>query len=150
MTASTCAACGQQSSASQRQHEPEDAPGAAARALSRVAWPALAVLLLTDIWNIAATGDDGDDEQPVVLEEDAGPKALQDNGQTALRRLNLTLPAPGTVLCEIRPRRSRAGPPTHLRVHSEVESAPGDALPRDDHRSDAIRPTSVTARRATS
>ncbi len=40
-------------------------------------------------------------------------------------------------------------PPTHLRVHSEGESAPGDALLRDDHRSDAIRPTSMTARRAT-
>ena len=40
-------------------------------------------------------------------------------------------------------------PPTHLRVHSEGESAPGDALLRDDHRSDAIRSTSMTARRAT-
>src|SRR5450759_4545775 len=40
-------------------------------------------------------------------------------------------------------------PPTHLRVHSEGESAPGDALLGDDHRSDAIRPTSMTARRAT-
>jgi hypothetical protein len=40
-------------------------------------------------------------------------------------------------------------PPTHLRVHSEGESAPGDALLRDDHGSDAIRPTSMTARRAT-
>jgi len=43
----------------------------------------------------------------------------------------------------------REAPPTHLRVHSEGESAPGDALLRDDHRSDAIRPTSMTARRAT-
>ncbi len=38
--------------------------------------------------------------------------------------------------------------PTHLRVHSRVQSAPVDALLRD-HRSDAIRPTSMTARRAT-
>jgi putative copper export protein len=30
-----------------------DVPGAAARAFSRVAWPAFAVLLLTGIWNIA-------------------------------------------------------------------------------------------------
>lgn len=44
-----------------------DVPGAAARAFSRVAWPAFAVLLLTGIWNIAAAGHDGGDEQPVVL-----------------------------------------------------------------------------------
>ena len=43
----------------------------------------------------------------------------------------------------------KAVPPMHLRVHSEGESAPVDALLRDDHRSDAIRPTSMTARRAT-
>ena len=43
----------------------------------------------------------------------------------------------------------RSAPPTYLRVHSEGESAPGDALLRDDHRSDAIWPTSMTARRAT-
>src|SRR5665811_2437541 len=46
-------------------------------------------------------------------------------------------------------RARRRAPPTHLRVRSEGESAPGDALLRDDHRSDAIRPTSMTARRAT-
>ena len=44
-----------------------DVPGAAARAFSRVAWPAFAVLLLTGIWNIAATGDDSNDGQPVML-----------------------------------------------------------------------------------
>ena len=49
----------------------------------------------------------------------------------------------------VRPAFPRSLPPTHLRVHSEGESAPVDALLRDDHRSDAIRPTSMTARRAT-
>ena len=34
-------------------------PGAAARAFSRVAWPAFAVLLLSGIWNITAESDDG-------------------------------------------------------------------------------------------
>ena len=34
-----------------------EAPGAAARAFNRVAWPAFAVLVLTGIWNIAAIGD---------------------------------------------------------------------------------------------
>lgn len=33
-----------------------DAPSAAARAYSRIAWPAFGVLVLTGIWNIAAEG----------------------------------------------------------------------------------------------
>lgn len=33
-------------------------PKRAARAFNRVAWPAFAVLVVTGIWNIAATGDD--------------------------------------------------------------------------------------------
>ena len=39
-----------------------DAPRAAARAYSRVAWPAFAVLVATGIWNVAASDDrtDGD------------------------------------------------------------------------------------------
>ncbi len=36
-----------------------DAPRAAARAFSRVAWPAFGVLILTGIWNVAAEGDRG-------------------------------------------------------------------------------------------
>lgn len=44
-----------------------DVPAAAARAFSRVAWPAFAVLLLTGIWNIAAAGNDGDDDYQAVL-----------------------------------------------------------------------------------
>jgi putative copper export protein len=35
-----------------------DVPRAAARAFSRVAWPAFGVLLVTGAWNVAATGDD--------------------------------------------------------------------------------------------
>lgn len=35
-----------------------EVPGAAARAFSRVAWPAFLVLLLTGIWNLAESGDD--------------------------------------------------------------------------------------------
>lgn len=37
-----------------------EVPGAAARAFSRVAWPAFGVLLLTGVWNLAAAGDEGD------------------------------------------------------------------------------------------
>jgi putative copper export protein len=37
-----------------------EAPRAAARAFSRIAWPAYAVLLVTGVWNVAATdADDG-------------------------------------------------------------------------------------------
>ena len=36
-----------------------EAPRAAARAYSRVAWPAFAVLVATGIWNILAEGDRG-------------------------------------------------------------------------------------------
>jgi len=36
-----------------------DVPAAAARAFSRVAWPAFAVLLVTGAWNLAAASDDG-------------------------------------------------------------------------------------------
>ena len=42
-------------------------PGAAARAFSRVAWPAFAVLLLSGIWNIAAEGDENDDGHQALL-----------------------------------------------------------------------------------
>jgi len=34
-----------------------DVPAAAARAFSRVAWPAFAVLLVTGAWNLTATSD---------------------------------------------------------------------------------------------
>lgn len=36
-----------------------DAPSSAARAYSRIAWPAFGILVLTGIWNIAAEGDKG-------------------------------------------------------------------------------------------
>jgi len=36
-----------------------DVPATAARAFSRVAWPAFAVLLVTGAWNLAAASDDG-------------------------------------------------------------------------------------------
>lgn len=42
-----------------------DVPGTAARAFSRVAWPAFAVLLLTGVWNVAA--DDGESSQGLLL-----------------------------------------------------------------------------------
>lgn len=35
-----------------------DVPAAAARAFSRIAWPAFAVLILTGMWNIADAGND--------------------------------------------------------------------------------------------
>lgn len=42
-----------------------DAPSAAARAFSRVAWPAFAVLVLTGFWNVVA--DDGDGSRGLLL-----------------------------------------------------------------------------------
>jgi putative copper export protein len=44
-----------------------DLPRRAARAFNRIAWPAFAVLVLTGLWNIAATGEDRSDGYAVVL-----------------------------------------------------------------------------------
>lgn len=44
-----------------------DVPAVAARAFSRVAWPAFAVLLLTGIWNVAVAGDGRGDGYEAVL-----------------------------------------------------------------------------------
>ncbi|MFL6060053.1 MAG: hypothetical protein ACJ72E_02385 [Marmoricola sp.] len=44
-----------------------DLPKRAARAFNRIAWPAFAVLVLTGIWNIAATSDDTSDAHALVL-----------------------------------------------------------------------------------
>ena len=44
-----------------------DAPRAAARAFSRVAWPAFAVLLVTGAWNVAATDADEGEQTTLLL-----------------------------------------------------------------------------------
>ena len=44
-----------------------DVPTAAARAFSRVAWPAFAVLLVTGVWNVAAVADEQSDADQAVL-----------------------------------------------------------------------------------
>jgi len=45
----------------------EGAPGALARAFSRVQWPAYAVLLATGVWNVAAVGSPRTTSWQVVL-----------------------------------------------------------------------------------
>jgi putative copper export protein len=42
-------------------------PKRAARAFNRVAWPAFGVLVVTGVWNIAATRDDASDAYALVL-----------------------------------------------------------------------------------
>lgn len=44
-----------------------DAPGAAARQFARIAWPAYGVLVVTGVWNLAAVGDDVDDDYQRTL-----------------------------------------------------------------------------------
>lgn len=42
-------------------------PKRAAQAFNKIAWPAFGVLVLTGVWNIAATGDDTTDAHAMVL-----------------------------------------------------------------------------------
>lgn len=64
-----------------------DVPTAAARAFSRIAWPAFGVLVLTGVWNIAAAGDD--DSQGLLL---AKLVVVAASGATAYLHAHATTP----------------------------------------------------------